>query len=263
VFSSSAQRWEIAPGQGLASQVPLHVRTLGTEESLIDPYSGVQTSRVNTTLRYGSHGNVTQTVVDTYSGSEASPSATVITANTYSDDPGAWLLGRLTGSTVTHRRPGQPDVVRTTGFSYQMSGPATGLLVEERTAPGGAADQALTVRYTLDDYGNRVQSTTCAAPASDCSLAGFAFQPADARTVKRYSRVEYDARGRFPVATIEPFWGATGGRGAHHPPGAGARRIRQRHQRQGREQRGQHRDHGRAGPRLFRLDPDPPQRRLR
>jgi RHS repeat-associated protein len=211
VFSSSAQHWEIAPGQTLASQAPLHVRTLGTEESLTDPYSGVQTSRVNTAFGYGSYGNVTQTIVDTYSGSEPSPSATVITANTYSDDPGAWLLGRLTGSTVTHRRPGQPDVVRTTGFSYQMSGPATGLLVEERTAPGGAADQALTVRYTLDDYGNRVQSTTCAAPASDCSTAGFQFQPADARTIKRYSRVEYDARGRFPVATVEPFWSATGG----------------------------------------------------
>ncbi|SDQ92661.1 FG-GAP-like repeat-containing protein [Pseudoxanthomonas sp. CF125] len=210
VFSNSVQSWEVAP-VSLAAQTPLHVRTLGSEESLRDPYTGAQTSKVNTAFGYGSYGNVTQTVVDTFNGTEGSPAATVITANTYGDDVAKWRLGRLTSSTITHRRPGQSDVVRATGFSYDMSGAATGLMTEERTQPGGAADQALTKAYSLDHYGNRVQAVTCAAPATSCSTSGFQFHPAGLEAVKRYSRVEYDAQGRFPVATVEPFWNGASG----------------------------------------------------
>ncbi|WP_448670984.1 FG-GAP-like repeat-containing protein [Pseudoxanthomonas mexicana] len=208
-FSQQMQSWEMAPAT-LASQAPIHLRTMGTEESLRDPYTGEQTSKVATAFTYGSHGNVTQTVVDTYTGASTLV-ATQITQNTYSDDAAKWRLGRLTASTVTHRRPGQPDIVRTTGFGYAMSGAGTGLLTEERTQPGGAVDLASTTSYLLDDFGNRVQSTTCAAPASNCSLSGFVFQPSSLDAVKRYSRVEYDANGRFPVATYEPFWSAGGG----------------------------------------------------
>nr|WP_298156304.1 FG-GAP-like repeat-containing protein [uncultured Pseudoxanthomonas sp.] len=208
-FSQQMQSWEMAPAT-LASQAPIHLRTMGTEESLRDPYTGEQTSKVATAFTYGSHGNVTQTVVDTYTGA-STLAATQITQNTYSDDAARWRLGRLTASTVTHRRPGQPDIVRTTGFGYAMSGAATGLLTEERIQPGGTADLASTTSYLLDDFGNRVQSTTCAAPASNCSLSGFVFQPSSLDAVKRYSRVEYDADGRFPVATYEPFWSEGGG----------------------------------------------------
>ncbi|WP_448245172.1 FG-GAP-like repeat-containing protein [Pseudoxanthomonas mexicana] len=208
-FSHHIQSWEMAPAS-LASQAPIHVRTMGTEESLRDPYTGEQTSKVATAFSYGSHGNVTQTVVDTYTGASAL-TATQITQNTYGDDAAKWRLGRLTASTITHRRPGQPDIVRTTGFSYAMSGAGTGLLTEERTQPGGAADVASATNYLLDDFGNRVQSTTCAAPATGCSVAGFQFHPTSPESVKRYSRVEYDAQGRFAVATFEPFWSQGGG----------------------------------------------------
>jgi RHS repeat-associated protein len=210
VFSNSIQSWEVAPAS-LATQTPLNVRTLGSEESLRDPFTGAQTSRINTAFGYGSYGNVTQTIVDTFNGVEGSPAATVITANTYGDDALKWRLGRLTASTITHRRPGQPDVVKTTGFTYDMGGAATGLLTEERTQPGGSADQALTQTYSLDHYGNRVQDVTCAAPATSCNTGGFQFHPTTQATVKRYSRVEYDPVGRFPVATIEPFWNDAGG----------------------------------------------------
>lgn len=210
VFSNSVQSWEVAPAS-LATQAPLNVRTLGSEESLRDPFTGAQTSKINTAFGYGSYGNVTQTVVDTFNGAEGSPAATVITVNTYSDDAAKWRLGRLTASAITHRRPGQSDVVRTTGFSYDMGGAATGLMTEERTQPGGSADQALTKVYALDHYGNRVQAATCAAPSTSCSTSGFQFHPAALDAVKRYSRIEYDAQGRFPVATVEPFWSNAGG----------------------------------------------------
>jgi RHS repeat-associated protein len=210
VFSKKIQSWEVAPAT-LATQTPLNVRTLGTDESLRDPFNGIQTSKVATAFAYGSFGNVTQTIVDTFNGAEGAPAVTAITANTYSDDASKWRLGRLTASTITHRRPGRPDVVRTTGFSYDMGGAATGLMTEERTQPGGSADQALTKAYSLDHYGNRVQAVTCGAPATACSAAGFQFHPTALNAVKRYSRVEYDAQGRFPVATVEPFWSESGG----------------------------------------------------
>lgn len=207
-FSNQIQSWESAPAT-LSAQAPLHTRTQGSEEYLRDPYTGAVTSRVATAFSYGANGNVSQTVVDTYTGDSALVS-TLITSNTYTDDVARWRLGRLTASTITHRRPGQADVVRTTGFGYAMAGAATGLLNEERVQPGGSADLASTKAYLLDEYGNRIQSTTCAAPATNCSTAGFAFHPAALDAVQRYSRVEYDATGRFPVATYEPFWSGAG-----------------------------------------------------
>jgi len=209
-FSDNWQSWEVAPAS-LASLEPLHVRTIGSEERLRDPFTGEQTSRVVTAFNYGSHGNVIQTAVDTYTRSETTPSSTVITVNSYADDVGKWRLGRLTSSTVTHRRPSQADVVRTTGFSYEMSGATTGLLTEERVQPGGAANLASTKTYQLDDYGNRLQTTTCAGPATPCSTSGFQFRPVTATQVRRYARVTYDERGRFPTGTWEPFWTETGG----------------------------------------------------
>lgn len=209
-FSDNQQVWQAAPAS-LATQVPLHVRTLGTEEIARDPFNGAQMSKVATAFSYGANGNVSQTVVDTYTGTAGTPTSTVITANTYSDNAARWRLGRLTASTVTHRRVGQPDVVRTTGFSYQMSGATTGLLTEERLQPGGAANLASTKAHQLDAYGNRLQMTTCAGAATPCSTSGFQFRPAAATHVRRYARVEYDAQGRFPVATYEPFWNSSGG----------------------------------------------------
>lgn len=208
MFSNQLHSWEVAPAT-LATQSPLHVRTQGTEETLRDPYTGTYTSRVATAYSYSANGNVSQTVVDTYTGTSTLVS-TLITSNTYTDNVAKWRLGRLTTSTITHRRPGQTDVVRTTGFGYAMGGAVTGLLNEERIQPGGSAGLASTKTYLLDEYGNRTQSTTCAAPATNCSTAGLAFHPAGLEAVKRYSRVEYDAAGRFPVATYEPFWSGTG-----------------------------------------------------
>ena len=209
-FSDSQQVWQVAP-TSLAVRAPLQVRTLGTEESQRDPFTGALTGKVTTAFSYGIHGNVTQTITDTYTGLSSTPTATVITDNAYSDDAIKWRLGRLTASTVTHRRPSQTDVVRTTGFTYQMSGATTGLLTEERLQPGGAANLASVKAYALDDYGNRLQTTTCAGPATPCNNNGMLFKPTSATYIRRYARVEYDAQGRFPVATFEPFWSEAGG----------------------------------------------------
>lgn len=213
-FSTSIQQWEAdtdigagttAPTPGV--QAPIHVRTMGTDEILRDPYTGTQTSRVLTTFNYGSYGNVGSTSVDTYTGSSSTPTSTVITSNAYAqDNPGKWRLGRLSASSITFRRPGRADVVRATSFYYEMGGAATGLLSQERVQPGGAIDQDLKKSYLLDDYGNRTQSFTCADPASSCLTSPMLFHPSSPTNIKRYSRVVYDSRGRYPLATYEPFW---------------------------------------------------------
>lgn len=208
VFSNNVQSWEVAPAS-LAAQTPLHVRTLGTEEVLRDPFTGTQTSRVNTAFGYGSYGNVTATSVDTFNGAETSPMSTVVTANTYADDPAKWRLGRLTFSQVTHSRPSQPNVVRTSSFAYSTSGAYTGLLTAERSQSGGAAGQDLRKEYTYDDYGNQTVLETCANPATACSTT-INFHPATPTVIQRYARTTYDGIGRFPVTTIEPFWNGSG-----------------------------------------------------
>lgn len=190
-------------------QAPIHVRTAGTDEKLRDPIGGTQTSRVLTTFDYGSYGNVSATTVDTHQGLAATPMATVITANTYADNATLWRLGRLTGSTITHRRPSRADVVRSTSFAYSMTGPVTGQLTAERTQANGSADQDLRKEYTYDAYGNRTVVETCAAPATSCTTA-IAFHPATLTAIQRYSRTTYDSQGRYPVTTYEPFWNGVG-----------------------------------------------------
>ncbi|MDR7097829.1 RHS repeat-associated protein [Lysobacter niabensis] len=213
-FSDKSQLWEADTEIGDAvvgfdpgEQLPIHVRTAGADELLQDPFFGVQTGRTSTTFGYVAYGNVGTTTVDTYDGA-GSLESTVITSNVYgSDNPTLWRLGRLTSSVVTHRRPGRPDVVRRTGFAYNMAGAATGLLALERIQPGGALDQDLRKETTYDDYGNRVVSATCTGAVA-CST-DISFHPA-AGTVQRYSRMTYDGRGRFPVTTYEPFWNGSG-----------------------------------------------------
>lgn len=205
-FSDKVHAWE---GHGFAAgaQQPVHVRTTGTSERLRDPYTGATTSRVETAFGYGAHGNVTSTVVDTFEGDSTSAQATVITSNGYTDDVARWRLGRLTSSTVTHRRPGRPDVVRSNSFAYEMGEAATGLLKEERVQPGGDLSVDARTVYALDEFGNRRQVAKCSAhPNAGCGPAGFNAKPSLALEVNRYSRVTYDAHGRFPVATYEPFF---------------------------------------------------------
>jgi RHS repeat-associated protein len=137
--------------------------------------------------------------------------ATTITANTYADDSAAaWRLGRLTRTSVTHRRPNRTDVVRTSDFDYAMGGAATGLMTLERAQPASGASQELTTAYTLDAFGNRTTSTVCNAEIAVCGPNGLAFHPASKTAVQRTARTAFDARGRFPLATYELFWNGTG-----------------------------------------------------
>jgi RHS repeat-associated protein len=215
-FSSSVQMWTGVFDQltafvpfSPAAQGTVLPLTIGSEEVATDPYTAIQTSRVVTSLNYGPFANVAQTSVDTYTGASTTPISTVLTQNTHGDDVARWRMGRLTASTITHRRPGFPDVVRTTSFAYAMSGPATGLLTEERTQPNGNVRDDLRKAYVLDDYGNRVVSFLCSRQVANCHSTNLQYSLWDMERIHRYSRQEYDSRGRYPVRTFELFRPAT------------------------------------------------------
>jgi RHS repeat-associated protein len=212
LFSQSVQVWTGVFDQLTAfvpfapsSQATVLPLTIGTEDIVVDPFTATQTSRVVTSLNYGWYANAAQTSVDTYAGTATTPASTVITQNTYGDDASRWRLGRLTGSTVTYRRPGFPDVVRSTSFAYAMSGPVTGLLTEERTQPNGNVREDLRKAYVLDDYGNRVANFLCSQQVVDCRSTNIQYNLWQWDRIHRYSRQEFDARGRYPTRTIELF----------------------------------------------------------
>lgn len=216
-FSDSIQVWEADTDiSGTASapfasgvQAPLHIRTAGSDEHLRDPFTGARTSRVATTFDYAAYGNIGATSVDTYTGA-GTLTSTVLTSNTYGDNPALWRLGRLTASTVTHSRPGRPDVVRNASFAYDMAGAATGQLTMERTQPGGGIAQDLIKTYALDPYGNQTRASICSADIANCGTTGVPFHPSAAQSIHRTTRVAFDSLGRFPVATYEPFWSGAG-----------------------------------------------------
>ncbi|KRD39242.1 hypothetical protein ASE35_02430 [Lysobacter sp. Root916] len=207
-FSDKTQVWW-ATGSGFQPEVqaPIYVATGSTEEKLRDPFTGMLTSRTTSAFYYTGHGNVNWSEVRTYTLSESVPTSTVVTNNSYTDDPARWRLGRLTTNWVEHQRPGKPNIARVTNFLYSMSGPATGLLTEERIQMGGPDDQELRKLYYYDSYGNRTLTKTCARVSSSiCGVGPANFRSTDPAEVVRHVRTTYDARGRFAIKTSEPFY---------------------------------------------------------
>lgn len=134
-----------------------------------------------------------------------------------------WRLGRMTQSSVEKRlRPQSttPQVsVRKAHFTYDLASQAkTGQLLSERAEVNGT--HATRTLYTLDDYGNRVAAFVCSDQEWDGSTLTDAecrdptrvrMRPTQANgeptaAVHRYSRTEFDSRGRYPVRTYAPFF---------------------------------------------------------
>jgi hypothetical protein len=92
----------------------------------------------------------------TYASDDSSPNATRRVSNTYYPvDWNRWRLGDLKTTTVTHSRPGKPDITRNSGFEYDT---VTGILNEETVEPGDSRFE-ITTSYQLDLWGNRTRTT--------------------------------------------------------------------------------------------------------
>ncbi len=94
---------------------------------------------------------------------------------------GKWILGRLSGATVTHTAPGKETVTKSSEFSYYSDGPFHGMLKTECASPEDPLSICKT--YTYDSFGNQTQISV---------------QPKAGGQV-RNTFMEYDETGRFPI----------------------------------------------------------------
>ncbi|RUO18722.1 hypothetical protein CWE08_10855, partial [Aliidiomarina iranensis] len=138
----------------------------------------------------------------------------VHTANSYqSDNLSAWLLNRLSASTVTHEQgsgvigaTGLPSfnpnsderVVRHSAFAYT----AYGLLDYEVIEPQGDNESYLKTAYEYDGYGNQIRTTVCSLHYAG-SCGGSGLQLNEGKRIYRQSETQFDASGRYVVARYE------------------------------------------------------------
>jgi hypothetical protein len=84
----------VVPGVRLPTSAPYQVFLTQSAAASADLDGSVMPS-ITSTYQYDAFGNPVQIVVSTSGGFSKT------TANTYSNDASNWLLGRLTGATVT------------------------------------------------------------------------------------------------------------------------------------------------------------------
>jgi len=144
------------------------------------------------------------------------------TSNLYNNDSATWRLGRLSSTVVQSSRrsiPGLPleTSIRKASFSYDQSAANTGLLKKEIIEPAAGGVLELLTYYDVDDFGNRIASYTCSADVTEaaCRAPQWAgnpmlFQPVNgdalSSSVRRYARTTFDAIGRYPTSSREPFF---------------------------------------------------------
>ena len=140
-----------------------------------DLLTGTRTTRTTTiTQEIDDFGNIKNMSVESLDGFKKT------TISNY-DPPNEanWQIGILRDSTVTSSAPGQPDIIRKSGFDYS----STGQVEAEKIEPDNTTLWATTT-YTPDAFGN-TQIATTTGP--------------DIET--RATTTLHDARGRFVLTT--------------------------------------------------------------
>lgn len=166
----------------------------------------------------GSHANLTRVDVVTKNTNDASLSSfvsKVTTTNQYDVDYGEsnneWWLGRVTDTSVSHQRPNQTTLTRSSEFEYYPENDAhAGMLKSEKVmTPSGmtASESELITHHCYDTKGNKTQTLTHnnQYTMSNCTLSSVT-EPdltealPKARKVLRYQQVNFDAAGRYSTS---------------------------------------------------------------
>jgi RHS repeat-associated protein len=135
---------------------------ISTITTVVDPAVGID-----------NYGNTLKVVVSSNDGFRTT------TESNYTIDEGTWRIGTLRDSTVTSEAPGQPNVVRKSGFGYA----GNGQIASETIEPDNTLLKART-DYEHDAFGNTRITTT----------------PGD--THLRATTTYYDPRGRLVTSVI-------------------------------------------------------------
>ncbi|MGB0514208.1 MAG: FG-GAP-like repeat-containing protein, partial [Wenzhouxiangellaceae bacterium] len=169
-YVSRSEEWNYLPGyvSGVLSSSLFTSRQV-TESSSVDAY-----------------GNIGQIVSTTYTSTSGTTNmvARQTAVNTFTNNATTWHLGRLTCAVATSERTGQTTQTHRATFGYDAT---TGILNRETVQPTdcGTTGAQVNTTYTLDAFGNRLETTVTAAGV----------------TGSRRSRIVYDSRGRYPLRT--------------------------------------------------------------
>ncbi len=178
--------------------------------------------------------NLLGTVVSAYSclsGNCTTLISQTQTTNSYSDDSdsswlSAWLPGRLSSTSVRRCRGSDAancasaatgtDTTNLRQVSYSYYGPTTswpGMLRTETVRANGDASQRLTTAHVYDLRGNETLSASCSSsfvcePSTlEATISNnFRMRRSNMQDVLRYSRVAYDAIGRYQTSTTSPYY---------------------------------------------------------
>ena len=137
------------------------------------------------TSSHDSFGRAIRTVDRKWGGASSVASQTVTTESEYLE-PGLtlWNLGLVSRISVSHQRPGVPEIVRLSAFEYDDE---SGQRTREITEPDDSKVRVVS-DYALDYFGNRVRTTVSAVDVPG-----------------RTSRLEFDSLGRFAVAEFNHY----------------------------------------------------------
>jgi RHS repeat-associated protein len=172
--------------QPYLSQAIEYTCDLASAGSDCDQGSGALLTTVTTTTTVDAYGNAQSVNVTTVGAGETFGKAT---SNDFDDDDvGAWKLGRLTDTTVTHSRTGAANVSRSARFDYAAG---SKILNQEITEPDGSPSETLTTSYTLDAFGNR----------QVVQVAGWD----GSANVNRTTTLTFDSKGRFANETRNAY----------------------------------------------------------
>ncbi|MHB8743911.1 MAG: FG-GAP-like repeat-containing protein [Sulfuricaulis sp.] len=195
---------------------PVYVYTQATDDQQFDLVSSATLTEVSNYFCYQdaplSRTNNTDTDLTAATTVTKDGNGNVVAqkyvVNSYNDNASSWFLGRMAHSDVTFERPGEPNIDRTTDFTYD---PTTGLLTSEEIEKGQGANLDLLTMYTLDAYGNRTGAYQCSNDLGTANCASTSVvQQQSGTQVHRYARTNFDSVGRYSTSSILPFNGTSG-----------------------------------------------------
>jgi RHS repeat-associated protein len=161
------------------------------DECNFDPVSGVEVGFTQTQNSTPDEwGNIPLTAVSRYPVDSHTAFLTrTLTFNSYGETIYTRRFGRVDTTLVLHQRAGEPDIGRTSTFTYNPAGSSLeGLLATESI--GAMGDEPIrTLSYQYDRFGNR-QRTTADASSN----------------TSRYEETIFDAAGRFATSRRGEFF---------------------------------------------------------
>ena len=154
--------------------------------------TGAEVSHQVNTNAVDEWGNILTTTSSSYpANNHSSWLSQVVTSNSYSaagfTGNYSQEKGRLSSTTVTHKRSGVANIVRNSSFTYHTSGNQKGLLKDEIIEPGNS--NQLTTTHSYDSMGNRIKTTIKGDDGTGVDQT-------------RYTRWVYDSYGRQVDHTI-------------------------------------------------------------